>query len=66
MSPRRRASTPTLQRRLAVVRRAREALPSLSTDQLRVVQDLLERALADPDIDPEVVRELERLVDADG
>ena len=46
--------------RLEVVRRAREALPTLPTDSLFRIHDLLERVLAEPELDLDALDELER------
>ena len=49
-----------MEARLEVVRRAREALPTLPTDSLHRIHDLLERVLAEPDLDLDAIDELER------
>jgi hypothetical protein len=50
------------ERQLAVVRRARDQLRELPTAKVRRIQDLLERVLAEPELDRETVAELERIL----
>jgi hypothetical protein len=47
---------------LELIRQARELLPSLPTDTLYGVHDLLERALTEPELDPGLLEELERAI----
>ena len=54
-----RRATP-VEARLELISRAREALPLLPTDSLYRIYDLLETALAKPDLDPDALDELER------
>jgi hypothetical protein len=54
-----------VERNLEVVRRARTALPGLPSASLYRVHDLLERWLAEPELGPEVLAELERALDLD-
>ena len=48
--------------RLELVRRARESLPTLPTESLYRIHDLLERVLAEPEVDENALEELERML----
>jgi trimethylamine:corrinoid methyltransferase-like protein len=54
---------PPAEARLDLVKRAREALPTLSTDSLYRIHDLLERVLEEPELDPRAFDELERALE---
>jgi hypothetical protein len=49
---------------LELVKRAREALPGLPTESLYRIHDLLERVLAEPELDAATFEELERALAA--
>jgi hypothetical protein len=49
-----------VQARLELVRRARESLAALPTESLYRIHDLLERVLAEPELDEKTLDELER------
>jgi hypothetical protein len=55
-----RVSAAAADSRLELIKRAREALPTLPTDSLYRIHDLLERALAETELDPKTLDELDR------
>ena len=53
---------PPVEDQLEAVRRTRQVLQTLSTPALYRIHDLLERLLAEPDLDTKLLNELEQLL----